>query len=58
MKVPTSDAACADNFPEAPIAHSCADIRSGFDLNDAHDNTCWNTNIVPGGLLGYCCPAK
>jgi hypothetical protein len=56
MRVPSSDAACADNFPEAPRAHSCADLRSGSDLDDAHDNTCWNTNIVPGGVIGYCCP--
>jgi hypothetical protein len=58
MRVPSSDATCADNFPDAPRAHSCADLRSGFDLDDAHDNTCWNTNVVPGGAIGYCCPAK
>jgi hypothetical protein len=58
MRVPSSDTTCADNFPDAPRAHSCADLRSGFDLDDAHDNTCWNTNVVPGGAIGYCCPAK
>jgi hypothetical protein len=58
MRVPSSDAACVDNFPEAPQAHSCADLSSGFDLDDEHDNTCWNTNVVPGGAIGYCCPAK
>jgi hypothetical protein len=56
MRVPSSDATCVDNFPEAPQAYSCEDLASGVALNRSHDNDCWNGNFVPGAPLAYCCP--
>jgi hypothetical protein len=56
MRVPSSDATCVENFPEAPQAHSCEDLASGVALNRSHDNDCWNGNFVPGAPLAYCCP--